>query len=464
MTLISVAPAIRTETKKFLQLAIPLASAQVAQSLTGFFDTIMMGRLGAETLAAGGLASLTFFALLNTIAGMVMGISPLVAEADGAGDRHKIQLLVRQGFWLVLFLTIPTTIAIAHFDSIMLRLGQAPTIVTGANTYLDIMLWGFFPALGFAMLRGFVSVSHARPVMAIVIVGTLFNITGNYVLGFGKLGFPRLELAGLALSSTVTLWVMFFALLVYILKHPQLKTYRIVEQLHCLKPKILLQLVKIGFPIGVFLALEIGLFVVVTYLMGALGTKVLAAHQIVFQTILVIFMIPLGMSYAATVRVGQWLGKKNLEGIKRSAYLSIGMGLVFAILVSIAMLRFPHAIVSLYIDIDDPANAEILALALPMLRLATISQIPDVIQKITYGALQGIQDTRVPVLLSIPSFWGVGLTTGYILGFPLGWGGTGLWLGHLGGMAIAASLFLVRFQQQIARQQGLFKTKDYSKS
>ena len=241
MTLISVNSPLRIETKKFLQLAIPLASAQVAQSLTGFFDTIMMGRLGAETLAAGGLASLTFFALLNTIAGMVMGISPLVAEADGAGDRHRIEQLVRQGFWLVLFLSIPTTITIAHFDSIMLRLGQAPTIVTGANTYLDIMLWGFFPALGFAMLRGFVSgLSHARSIMAIVIVGTLFNITGNYVLGFGKFGFPRLELAGLALSSTVTLWGMFFAMVIYILKHPQLRTYRIIEQLHRLKPKILL--------------------------------------------------------------------------------------------------------------------------------------------------------------------------------------------------------------------------------
>ena len=462
MTLISVNSPLRIETKKFLQLAIPLASAQVAQSLTGFFDTIMMGRLGAETLAAGGLASLTFFALLNTIAGMVMGISPLVAEADGAGEQKRIEQLVRQGFWLVLFLSIPTTIAIAHFDSIMLRLGQAPTIVTGANTYLDIMLWGFFPALGFAMLRGFVSgLSHARPIMAIVIVGTFFNITGNYVLGFGKFGFPRLELAGLALSSTVTLWGMFFALLIYILKHPQLRKYQIIKQLNCLKPRILLELIEIGFPIGVFLALEIGLFVIVTYLMGALGTKVLAAHQIVFQTILVIFMIPLGMSYAATVRVGQWLGQKDLEGIKRSGYLSIGIGLVFAILVTIAMLLFPQAIVSLYLDIDDPANAEILALALPMLTIATIAQIPDVVQKITYGVLQGIQDTRVPMLLSIPSFWGVGLTTGYILGFSLGWGGTGLWLGHFCGMAIAAMLFLVRFHQQINYQKGLLKAKDY---
>ena len=148
---------IRTEIKKFLQLAIPLASAQVAGSLTGFFDTIMMGRLSAETLAAGGLASLTFVALLNIAGGVVMGVSPLIAEAYGAGQKTRIEKLARQGLWLVLLLTIPTMFAIAKLDSIMTQLGQDVTTVTLANTYLDIILWGFFPALGFAMLRGFVS-------------------------------------------------------------------------------------------------------------------------------------------------------------------------------------------------------------------------------------------------------------------------------------------------------------------
>ena len=445
---------IRTEIKKFLQLAIPLASAQVAGSLTGFFDTIMMGRLSAETLAAGGLASLTFFALLNIAGGVVMGVSPLIAEAYGAGQKTRIEKLARQGFWLVLLLTIPTMFAIAKFDSIMVQLGQEETTVTLANTYLDIILWGFFPALGFAMLRGFVSgLSHARPVMFIVVIGTVFNIMGNYILGFGKFGLPRLELAGLALASTITLWGMFLALLIYTIRHSQLRNYRIIQKLHILKPGILAELVKIGLPIGLFSALEIGLFTIVTFLMGALGTEMLAAHQIVFQTIVVIFMIPLGMSYAATVRVGQWLGQQNLEGIKRSGYLSIALGLVFAILVTIAMLLFPQAIVSLYLDVNDPANSQVITLALPMLTIATLSQIPDVLQKMTYGALQGIQDTRIPMLLSVPAFWGVGLTTGYILGFPFGWGGTGLWLGHFLGMAIAAMLFLVRFRQQITRQQ-----------
>jgi multidrug resistance protein, MATE family len=453
MTTTLIRSLILIEIKKFLQLAIPLASAQVAQSLTGFFDTMMMGRLGAETLAAGGLASLSFFALLNTASGVVMGASPLIAEAYGAGQKTRIEKLARQGLWLVVLLTIPMMLAIAHLDTLMLHLGQAKATVTLANTYLDIMLWGFSPALGFAMLRGVISgLSQARPVMLIVVTGTIFNVIGNYILGFGKFGFPRLEMAGLAISSVLSLWGMFIALVIYILKHRFLKTYRIFEQLNRLKPAIIWQLIKIGLPIGIFSALEVGLFTVVTYLMGILGTDVLAAHQIVLQTIMVIFMIPLGMSFAATARVGQWLGQKKLEGIKRSGYLSIAMGLVLTSFIAIAMLLFPRSIVGIYLDLNDPVNERVLALALPMLTVATLSQILDAVQKITYGVLQGLQDTRVPMLLSIPAFWGVGLAGGYILGFLFGYGGTGLWLGQSLGVAIAAFLFLIRFHQQIGNR------------
>jgi MATE family multidrug resistance protein len=450
MISITINSPLRQEAKKFLQLAIPLASAQVAQSMTGFFDTIMMGRLGAETLAAGGLASLTFFAILNTAAGVVMGVSPLIAEAYGAGEKTRIETLTRQGFWLVLLLSIPMMIIIAHLDSMMLQWGQTATIVTLANSYLDIILWGLFPALGFAMLRGVVSgLSHARPVMFIVIIGTIFNIIGNYILGFGQFGFPRLELVGLAIASVVALWGMFFALILYILIHPQFKTYRFFKQLHQVKLSILWKLTKTGVPIGIFIGLEFGLFTIVTYLMGTLGTEVLAAHQIVFQTIVVTFMIPLGMSYAATVRVGQWLGKKSIKGMKRAGYISISMGIILMSMITIAMLLFPRVIIRLYIDLDNPANTEIVNLALPMLTIASVSQVLDAVQKITYGALQGLQDTRIPVLLNIPAFWGIGLTIGYLLGFYFGLGGIGLWLGQSIGVAVAALLFFIRFRHCI---------------
>ena len=442
------------EFSQLFQLAIPLIGAQLAQSIIGFIDTIMMGRLGADTLAAGGLASLTFNSFLLTIAGIVMSLSPLIAEAYGAKNHQRITKLTYQGLWLVVLLAIPSMVLVAKLDIVMLLLGQTPTTVNLANSYLDVILWGFFPALGFAMLRCVMSaLSQTRPIMMIVAVGTVLNIFGNYVLGFGKLGFPNLGLAGLALASALTHWVMFFALLFCSLKHPQLKKYGLFQKIQSLNLPTITELLKVGVPIAVFYSLEVGLFVTVTYLMGVLGTEVLAAHQIVLQTIYVVFMIPLGISLATTIRVGQWLGKRNMIGIKLSAYLGLASGLAFAVVITIVMLLFPQAVVGLYLDLNNPTNAPIVALALPMLTVGTLAQALDGMQKIAYGALQGLQDTKIPMLLSIPAFYGVGLTTGCILSFSFNWGGVGLWLGQSVGLAVGAVLFLIRFRQLIRHQK-----------
>jgi MATE family multidrug resistance protein len=193
---------IKTEVWEFIKLAAPLAGAQVTQAAVGFVDTLMMGYLGAESLAAGGLASSIFQLVLNTASGLVMSVSPLVAEAYGAGRKTLVEQIARQGLWLSLLLGIPMMLFIEHLNSVMIHLGQSEQMVMLADGYLDNILWGIFPALGFAMLRGYVSaLSQARPVMIIVIFGTLVNIIGNYVLGYGKYGFPRMELAGLGLAS-----------------------------------------------------------------------------------------------------------------------------------------------------------------------------------------------------------------------------------------------------------------------
>lgn len=445
---------IRTEFQEFLQLAVPLASAQVAQSATGFVDTLMMGKLGAETLAAGGLAAITFQMVMNTASGVVMGVSPLVAEAYGAGRKTQIERVTCQGLWLSLFLALPMMVLIGHLDALMSGLGQTPTTVALANSYLDIMLWALFPTIGFAMLRGVLSgLSQARPVMAIVVGGTLFNVVGNYVLGFGKFGFPRMELAGLALASTLSLWGMFLALVIYTFKHKQLKAYRFFQDLHRLSPQIIRQLVYIGLPIAVSIGLEYGLFTVVTYLMGVLGTEVLAAHQIVFQTVFVIFMVPLGMSFATTARVGQWVGRHNLKGARRAGYVSIAVAAGFMTLTAIALLTHPQQVIGLYLDVGNPENANVVKLALPMLAVSALAQILDGVQKTAMGGLYGLQDTRVPMLLSLPAFWGVGLTAGYLLGFHFGLGGVGLWVGQSMGVAIAAGVFVWRFHQLTAHKK-----------
>lgn len=443
---------IQTEIREFLKLAIPLASAQVAQSATGFADTVMMGRMGAEVLAAGGLAAIIFLSIMMTASGMVMGVSPLIAEAFGANQKTRIQQVARQGLWLALLVSIPMMILTGHLDSWMIHAGQTETTVKLANIYLDIMLWGLFPAAGFAALRATVSaLSQAKPVMIIVVTGTTFNIIWNYILGFGKFGFPRMGLAGLALASVLALWGMFIALALYVFIHPKLRDYQIFQELHRFRPRILWELVWVGMPIGIFSGLEIGFYLVIMFWMGTLGTEALAAHQIVFQTLMVVFMVPLGISFATTVRVGQWLGKRDFFGIKQAAWVSIGITTVFMIGMSIAFLLFPKQIIGIYLDVQNPDNAAIISLALPLLMIAAIAQVLDGFQKAVYGSLQGLQDTQIPMLLNVLGFWGVGLSVGYGLGFGLGMGSTGLWIGQSVAIAVVAGLFLWRLRRLIVQ-------------
>lgn len=444
---------IHNEVREFLKLAIPLASAQVAQSATGFADTVMMGRMGAEVLAAGGLAALIFLSIMTTASGVVMGASPLIAEAFGAGKKTRIEQVARQGLWLALLVALPLMIFTAQLDTWLSHSGQTAKTVQLVNTYLDIMLWGLFPAVGFAALRATVAaLSQARPVMMIVVTGTTFNIIWNYILGFGKFGFPRMGLAGLALASVVTLWGMFLALALYIFTNQNLKKYRIFQELHRVRLRTLWELAWLGVPIGLFSGLEIGFFLVITFLVGTLGTEVLAAHQVVFQTIVVAFMVPLGISYATTVRVGQWLGRRSRIGIQQAAWVSMGITTVFMVSVSIAFLLFPKQIVGIYLDVQNPENAAVVAIALPLLMIAAIAQVLDGFQKAVYGSLQGLQDTQIPMLLNVLGYWGVGLSVGYGLGFWFNLGSVGLWIGQSVAIATVAALFTWRFYKLIAHQ------------
>ena len=450
---IIVSSAVRAEAKSLFKLAIPLVSAQVAQAATGFVDTVMMGHLGWKVLAAGGLASFTFQVVLNTLSGVVMGVSPLVAEAYGAGCKARIEQVTSQGLWLTAGISIVAMWALSQANVLMLWLGQTPETVTLASSYLNFVLWGLFPAVGFAMLRGVVSgLSQARIIMVIVIGGTLFNIVANYVLGFGKFGFPRMELAGLALASALSWWGMFAALVIYLLKHSELRAYGLFQTWYRLRVNLLKVLIVVGAPIGISIFFEYGLVLVLTYLMGILGTDVLAAHQIALQTGLMVFMIPLGMSFATTARVGQWFGRRDLKGTERAERTSLGIIFVAAVLVASALMLFREQIVGVYIDVSKPENREVLRLAVPMLIVVAIGHIFDAVQKTTLGALYGLQDTRIPALVGISAFLGVGLLSGYVLGFIVGFGGVGLWSGYYMGSITAAVVYIWRFKRLVTKK------------
>ena len=439
---------LRSEVQEFFNLAVPLISAQVAQSATGFVDTIMMGRMGPEVLAAGGLAAIIYIVIMTAFTGVVMGVSPLVAEAYGAEQKSRIQQVARQGLWLALLVALPAMMLTGHLDVWMLRAGQDPVVVELTDTYLDIILWSFAPVAGFTALRSTVSaLSQAKPIMVTIVVGTLFNIVGNYVLGFGKLGFPALGLSGLAWATMLTWWGMFIGLALYVRLHPAVRKYQILNNLRWPRLQMLKQLAWVGVPIGIFSGLESGFFLTIMLLMGRLGTDALAAHQVVLQTIVVVFMVPLGISFATTVRVGQWFGKRHLAGMQQATWVSMGLTTVSMIVGSLAFLLFPRQLIGIYLDVNSPENANIVALAMPLLTIAAITMVLDGLQKAMYGALQGVQDTRMPMALNVLGFWGVGISVGYGLGFYLGLGSRGLWIGQSVAIATVAALFGYRLVQ-----------------
>jgi multidrug resistance protein, MATE family len=229
------------------------------------------------------------------------------------------------------------------------------------------------------------------------------------------------------------------------LTQSELKTYRFFQNIYRIDPHVLRSLIRVGVPIGIATALEIGLFASVTYLMGLLGTEILAAHQVVLQTIAITFMVPLAMSYAATIRVGHEIGQNNSTGAVRAGYVGAATGLIFMLLMASILLLFPHQIIGIFLDPSDPRSRTVIPVATSMMTIAAISQILDGPQKIIMGALYGLQDTRIPMFLSFLAFWAIGLTSGYWLGFHTPLGGNGLWLGQSIGIAISAVMFFWRF-------------------
>lgn len=435
-----------SEVKACLFLAIPLAGAQLAQSATGFVDTVMMGLLGSQNLAAGAIGATSFTACLIIGSGIVSAVSPLAAEAFGAGKTDAIGQIVRQGLLLALLLAMPITLLLWLGGDLLVMLGQAASTADLADGYLKAIAWGYFPGLGVAVLRNFVAaLSITRPIIVTIVLGTLLNVVGNYILMFGTLGFPALGLAGIGWASVLSLWSMFIGLGIYILKQSRFKPYRVFHHLGRFQARVFGELVQVGLPIGVLAAVETGLFTVTTFLMGRLGTTTLAAHQIALQSAAITFTVSLGISVATTVRVGQLIGQNKPRDARLAGYIGIALGGVFMGGMALVFWVIPTQIVSLYIDVTNPANTTVVTLAKSLLGVAAMFQIADGVQVAAVGALRGLKDTRVPMAIGVLSYWCIGLTSGYWLGLEAGLGGVGLWWGLAIGLAVAAVILTWRF-------------------
>jgi multidrug resistance protein, MATE family len=397
--------------------------------------------------------------------GIVSSVSPLVAEAYGANRLDVAGKVAAQGLLLTAALSLPSMVLIWFMKPLLLQLGQAENTVADMETYLHAIIWGFPATLAFSVFKNFVAaLSRPRIVMIITMCSILLNIVANYVLMFGKLGFPPLGLAGIGWASTLTYWISFIVLTLYIFVQKEFHSCRVFQNLHHFDSLIFWQVFNIGLPNGIVYVLQTGLFTVIALLMGYLGTTILAAHQIVMQMVQVTFTVTEGVSNATTIRVGQFVGSRDSAGAKIAGYTGIMISAIFMGIIAVLFWSLPTVITSLFLDVNTPENREALRVSISLLYVAAVFQVFDGIQNVASGALIGLKDTRMLMLISLFTYWCVGITSGYVLGIRLQLGGVGLLSGLALGLATSAILLIWRFENRITKLESENVTENKSVS
>lgn len=434
----------RREGGSLLGLAGPIIISQLGGIGMNVMDTVMVGRLGAESLAALGIANGIHMSTLILCMGTLLGMSPLVSQAFGAGDRKECRRVLVQGLWLAGVLALPVTIFSLFGYPVAVELGQPDAVAVLAGDYLAAVAAGVLPFLLFTAFRQFLEgMNLTRPAMVITFIGLGVNYAGNRLLIFGAGGWLEpMGVAGSGWSTTIVRWAMLGAMLAYAVWNPRLHPFRGVHR-H-LERDLFRRIAAIGLPAGLQLGLEVGFFAACAVMMGWFGALELGTHQITINIAASTFMVALGLSIAGSIRVGQRLGAGDQEGVRGATLatyaLATGSMAVFAIL----FLMVPRALLGFYTD--DP---EILALGTALLGMAALFQIFDGAQVAGICVLRGAADTRVPTFMAALAYWGIGVPAAYLLGFHTPLGPPGVWAGMALALAAASVLLLWRVRRVI---------------
>lgn len=440
----------RREGLKLLSLSMPIVITGLSQIGMAFTDTLMIGRLGVSALASGSLGFVSYVTVLLVCIGLLSAVGVSVAHDTDAPD--KVSNTVGQGFILALGLSLLSMILLWYTPLLLLVFGQAPSVVEGTAAYLHAILWALLPALPSVVIREFCSALERLRFIAIINLAAIpLNALANYVFMYGKMGFPVMGLAGVGWATTLISVLLFGLLSVYVSVKAPFRHYGILSHLPRLDRVCLGNLIRLGWPVGVRAGLEIGLFTVTALLMGVLGTTQLAAYQIAMQTVEIVAMVPIGIARATALRVSLNLGGSSIIAACYSSYAGLTTGVGYSLLMALMFTAVPSLIVSLYLDISVEANREVLELAVTYLGVAAVFLLLDAVQMIANGALYGLKDTHLPMLLGLFAYWVIGLFSGYLLAFPFGMDGIGLWWGLAAGLASAAIMFSWRFHCNIKR-------------
>jgi MATE family multidrug resistance protein len=434
----------RPELIETARLAAPMAATQLGQIAMMTTDLAMLGRLGDHVVAAAALAHTVVFAFFTLGMGVVSAVAPLASQAVGARKPRMVRRAVRVGLWAALMAGVPLTLVQLWGEDILLALGQQPALAELAGRYLAGLAWCLIPGWAFIALRNFMSaVNRPEPALWITLAAIPLNAFLCYALIHGAFGAPRLDVLGAGIATTIVNVAMCVAAIWFAYARHPFKKYRVLGRFWRPDWPLLRQLLKVGIPISGAFLLEFGMFAAAALLMGYIGPTALAAHTIALQTAAVLFMVPFGISLAATVRVGQAVGRRDAEGTRRAGIAAIALAAVFMATMTLTVVILRHAIPPLFLGASPPA--ETAALATTLLALGATFFLADGVQTVVAGALRGLNDTRVPMAIAAFSYWGAGFGVGYALAFTAGLGAIGVWIGLSLGTTAFAVLLLWRF-------------------
>lgn len=435
-----------SELSETIRLAAPMALTQLSQIAMMTTDLAFIGRLGSNALGAAALAGTIYFVSFAFGMGLTSAVAPVAAHAFGAGDQIGVRRSLRAGLWAGLLIALPIMPVSLHGEAILLALGQAPRTAELAQEYLSGLAWGVAPALWFLALRSFMgAINRPEPILWITLAAIPINALLVYLLLYGEYGLPPLGLFGAGLATTLVNAGTFVAALGFAIWRPPFRDYHVLTRLWRIDWPVLRQIIAIGAPISIAFLLEYGMFSAAALLMGRISATALAAHQIALQITAILFMVPYGISMAATVRVGQAAGRNDADGVRRAGWIAmlLGIGIAMILTAAVVLARFP--IVHLFLG-EDAADADAtVALAASLLAVGATFYLTDALQTVTVGALRGIKDTRIPLLFAVTGYWLIGFASSYVLAFHSSLGAIGVWIGLSLGTAIYATLLVVRF-------------------
>lgn len=444
-----------TEIRQLMILAWPIMIAQIAQNSMGFVDTLMSARAGSEDLAAIALGTSLWIPVYLAFSGVLMAVTPTVAHLVGGKKDTETPGIFQQGVWLALVLGLISVWLLQNTDPLLALLSLEASLHDKTQRYLAAISWGFPALMLYQTIRGFSEgFGKTRAIMKIALLALAFNIPLNYIFIFGKFGLPEMGGVGCGWASAIVMWIMLLTGVIYTRTSSQFKPLPLWRPWHRPQVTSMLQLLRLGTPIGIALLIEASMFSVIALLLAPFGEITLAAHQITISYTGMVFMIPLSIAMALTIRVGQLQGSGNSHHARFAAITGVGLTLVVAMITTLLTLLLAPQITKLYID--DP---EIASLAILLLMIAALFQFSDALQVSAAGALRGYKDTFIPLMLIFVSFWLIGLPAGYLLGLTdfirPAMGAAGFWYGLLIGLSAGAVMLMTRLNRVSKHAQTL---------